>query len=114
MEEKQKEEGAIAAWIRQHPKKTLMIMGVILLIGVFFHVYDGYVNEPKTFEEVAAEPLKDYGNIEEKVNISKFSNQVDDIMKLREMEEELTELLSQENLDTTKLKELEERILNTQ
>ena len=113
MEENKKEEGALVTWIKFHPKETLIAMGVLLCAGFLFHVYDGYVAEQVTIEQVSAEPLDDFSKFEEKVNISKFSNQVDDLMRLRSLEEELDEVLNQENLDTVKLKELEQRILKT-
>tara|TARA_R110000764_G_scaffold122056_2_gene209650 strand:+ start:1177 stop:1554 length:378 start_codon:yes stop_codon:yes gene_type:complete len=104
---------AIANWIKVHPKQSFLIMAFLLGFGFLFHINEGYVNKEKIVFETARGSQEDIIiKYKKEVEGGGVHKDMSNIIELMKAEDELKQLLRDENIDTLKLRELEDKIKN--
>ncbi|MDE3744037.1 hypothetical protein [Maribacter polysaccharolyticus] len=108
--ENKTDENPLIGRIRKNPKHTFLVMMLLLGLGALFHIHDGYLSDPEIVRtQDNAHFQKALGNFK-KDTVHGFGNDLSNLMELMDAEKELEKLLKAENLDTIKLKQLEDKI----
>ncbi len=105
----QSDKGKFEVYVTQSPKKTIAIMGVLILLAIAIHFYTGYIRDStkKQQEKVTFQLNNQWDNIE-----SGFpeSHSPLSIFELKEIMQEYENLKNDSVLDSVRVKELENKL----
>ncbi|WP_431129982.1 hypothetical protein [Flagellimonas flava] len=113
MEKKKNYSEAFRGWVKNHPKSIFLAMVFLIAIGAAYHVNDGYISKKDINRMASIDSMENHFNRQQqKFSRGNVVSDYNNLMELMEAEKELEELLQAEELDTVRLKELDNKIRN--